>query len=328
MKQNNISVESLAADEHFQRFCLLPTDSDHRYWKAWVAQHPQHHETYLEAIDIVRQLSLQPKPEEVLGELEKFRTSISETQKPVIQLNRRRYFLQIAATFLLLITIFGLWKIFGKEDIQLLVHKTTFGETKELTLSDGSTVHLNANSKLRFPEAFTNTNQREIWLDGEAFFDVSHQKNSPFLVHTTQGDVQVLGTSFNVSQRQDDFEVTLVTGKVRLQLPNDTKVNLKPGEQANIVKQTVDIQKIDTQAVAAWRNNQMNFKNVSIQRIITQIENDFGWSIQVNNKDLLKRKINAQIPENNPTLLFEALTAIYDLNIEKIAEGKYLIKKQ
>lgn len=328
MNQDNISVESLAADEDFQRFCLMPTDDDRRYWATWLTEHPQHHDTYVKAIALVRQLSLQAKPEEVLEELEKFRTSVSQTRKPVIQLNRRRYFLQIAAAFLLLITTFGLWKMFGQKDIELLIHKTTFGETKELTLSDGSTVHLNANSQLRFPKAFTNTNQREIWLDGEAFFEVSHQNGKPFLVHTTQGDVQVLGTSFNVSQRQHDFEVTLVTGKVRLELSNNTKINLQPGEQANISKQNVDIQTIDTQAVAAWRNNQMNFKNVSIQRIITQIENDFGWSIQVKNKALLKRKINAQIPENNPSLLFEALTAIYDLKIEKITEGKYLIKKQ
>lgn len=325
MNQNNISVESLTADEHFQRFCLVPTDSDRRYWETWVVQNTQHHGAYLEAMDLVRNLGLQPNSEEILGELEKLRMGIKETQQPVVQINRRRSLLGIAAVFLMLIMAVSLWKNSKKQEVEMLTAQTVFGKIKTIALSDGSEVILNANSELRFAKELAVTGKREVWLDGEAFFKVAHQNELPFIVHTQKGNVRVLGTSFNVSQRQTDFEVTLVEGKVQLQLPNHTKVNLQPGEQAQVSNQTIDVIKVDTETTAAWRTNQMNFKNVPISRIITQVENDFGWSIQVENKTLLKRKVNAQIPENNPSLLFEALTAIYDLKIEKVADGKYLI---
>ncbi len=326
MNKNNISVESLAADEHFQRFCLAPNDSDRRYWENWVVQNTQHHVAYLEAMNLVRNLGLQPNSEEILGELEKLRVGIKETQKPVVQIDSRRSLLRMAAVFLVLMMAVGLWKHFDKQEVEMLAYETAYGKTKEIALSDGSHVILNANSKLQVIKELATTGKREIWLDGEAFFKVAHQNGQPFIVHTQKGDVRVLGTSFNVSQRQTDFEVTLVEGKVQLQLPNDTKINLQPGEQAQVSNQTIDVIKVDTETTAAWRTNRMNFKNIPIRRIITQIENDFGWSIQVENKTLLKRKVNAQIPENNPYLLFEALTAIYDLKIEKVAEGEYIIK--
>ena len=327
MNKKNISAESLAADEHFQRFCLAPTDSDRRYWEAWVVQNKQHHTAYLEAIDLVQNLALQPTSEETLAELEKLRKGIKEAQKPAVaQTNRRRLLLSMAAAFLGLLMAVGLWKHFDNKEVEMVFHETVYGKTKKVALSDGSEVILNANSKMRLAKDLDATGMREIWLDGEAFFNVAHQNGKPFIVHTPKGDVRVLGTSFNVAQRQTDFEVTLVEGKIQLQLPNQTKINLQPGEQARISNQTVDVIKVDTDATAAWRNNQMNFKNVPISRIITQIENDFGWSIKVENKALLERKVNAQIPKNDPLLLFEALAAIYDLTIEKVADGQYIIR--
>jgi len=70
----------------------------------------------------------------------------------------------------------------------------------------------------------------------------------------------------------------------------------------------------------------MKFKNASISSVIERLKNDFGWQIEVKNKELLKRKINASIPENDPKLLLEALSQIYDLKIEKMGERQYIIR--
>ncbi|MEM1323873.1 MAG: FecR domain-containing protein [Bacteroidota bacterium] len=326
MNQNPISIESLAADERFQRFCLNPREEDRQHWENWRAQYPEHQEAFLKAQDLVRALALQPDEKETLGELARLQKQMKAPKKTPRKLNPRRLFLQIAAACLLLITAAGIWYNSQEEAINWMAHQTPFAKTQKLELPDGTSVTLNANSEVRYPEQLASNKQREVWLEGEAFFEVAHRSEQPFIVHTPQGDVRVLGTSFNVAQRKANFEVALIEGKVRLHLPNEAKVNLQPGEQANISNQTIDIIKIETAAIAAWRNNQMNFKNVSVARIIEQIEGDFGWQIEVKNEALLKRKINAQIPENNPQLLFEALTAIYDLKIREVEQGIYVIE--
>jgi len=115
---------------------------------------------------------------------------------------------------------------------ELLIGK---GEEYQLVLSDGTRVWLNSETSLKFPVQFTH-NKREVILEGEAFFEVTKNPNAPFIVKTGQMDVEVLGTSFNVSAYKDEATVqaTLVEGKVKVssQYGNASEQILKPNEQA------------------------------------------------------------------------------------------------
>jgi len=333
MNQHNISVESLAADDTFQKYCLAPEPKDVEYWDNWLAENPSHRSTFVAAKEMINNLSFQLSNEEVQAEFDFFQKQISQNNssaeptsrslQPAPRNNFRFWISRVAAVFLLAILAIGIWQWQSPELSEIA---TEFGKTNSFQLSDGSEVVLNANSKIKFSEKWNSTETREVWLDGEAFFEVKHAENQPFVVHTEKGDVEVLGTEFNVMQRSDDFNVTLVSGKVQLELPNKTKINLQPNDQFSMNKNTINHTQIDIEGVTAWRYDKMIFKNASIEKIITRLENDFGWKVKVKNAELLKRKINASIPENNPDLLLEALSAIYDLKIKKLNDKNYVIE--
>lgn len=328
MNQFNISVESLAADDSFQKYCLAPEPKDVEYWDKWLTENKEHHSIFIAAKEVVNNLSFQLSKEEVQTEFNLFQKNISSKEEkptPIIQSHRTipTWISRIAAVFLLAIMAWGIWELQSPDLSEIA---TEFGKTNSFHLSDGSEVVLNANSKIKFQEEWNSTETREVWLEGEAFFEVTHAANQPFIVHTQKGDVEVLGTEFNVMQRSDDFNVTLVSGKVQLELPNQTKINLQPKDQFRIHNQTINHTQVDVESVTAWRYNKMVFKNASIENIITRLENDFGWQVKLNNQEILKRKINASIPENNPDLLLEALSAIYDLKIKKLNDRNYVIE--
>lgn len=326
MNRKEITIESLVANDAFQKYCLAPEPQDVQFWENWLVEHPQHQADFEQAKTIVGTLSFQLPETEIQGEFEIFQQKINQpvpVQKS-LKSNRRIWLSRVAAVFLLLMMAFGAWKMWSPQPLNQV--STEFGKTKTFELSDGSQVVLNANSNLEYAADWDKNATREVWLKGEAFFEVQHTANQKFVVHTDRGDVEVLGTKFNVMQRSSDFNVTLVSGKVQLSLPNKTKINLQPNDQVRINNRTIDHHQVDVETVTAWRYNKMVFKNATIESIVVRLENDFGWEVKVQDKELLKRKINASIPENNPKLLLEALSAIYDLKIEKINEQEYVIE--
>ena len=322
------TTESLVASESFQNYCLSPNIENIQYWENWLSENPIHQETFEEAKDLVLSLSTQVTPKEIGEEFNRFQENIKKASFQKIEKRPRRKFLsvliKVAAVGLFLLSGFWAWNQFSEVPMTEII--TDFGKTKTVELPDGSIVVLNANSTLRFVENWGKQYIREVEITGEAFFEVVANKQKPFVVHTEKGDVEVLGTIFNVSQRSDQFDVTLLEGKVQISLPNQSKIILNPNEHVSINGKTIEHEKIDVESVTAWRHDKMKFKNTSISKVIERLKNDFGWNIKIENQALLKRKINASIPENNPKLLLEALSQIYDLKIEKIDETNYVIK--
>ncbi len=328
MLNKQITTESLVASESFQNYCLSPNIENIQYWENWLFENPTHQGTFEEAKDLVLSLSTQVTPKEIGEEFNRFQESIKRASFQKKEKQPRRNFLsiltKIAAVGLVLLSGFWAWNQFS--DVSMTLIATDFGKTRTIEFPDGSNVILNANSTLQFAENWGNQDIREVELTGEAFFEVVSNKEKPFVVHTQKGDVEVLGTTFNVSQRSDQFDVTLLEGKVQIALPNQSKIILNPNEQVSINGKTIEHEKIDVESVTAWRNNKMKFKNTAISSVIERLKNDFGWNIKIENQALLKRKINASIPENDPKLLLEALSQIYDLKIEKIDETNYVIR--
>src|SRR5690606_24289275 len=114
--------------------------------------------------------------------------------------------------------------------------KVPYGKRFNLILSDGTMVYLNSGTSIKYPVKFPNKGNRQVYLSGEAFFEVTENKEKPFIVATDDGmKVKVLGTSFNVKSYPEDgnIETTLIKGKVRNMEQNLSKeVDLSPSEKA------------------------------------------------------------------------------------------------
>jgi len=150
--------------------------------------------------------------------------------------------------------------------------------TYQVTLSDGTKVKLNAMSSLTYPVRFKE-NSREVTLEGEAYFDVSHSTTESFKVHTRQGVVTVMGTEFNVNTYNENLSyVTLVNGSVKVGDQKNTKI-IKPGEQATLGTPEIKIQAVDLEKFVAWNDGYFYFSNDKIETIMDQLARWYNVNI-------------------------------------------------
>lgn len=149
--------------------------------------------------------------------------------------------------------------------------ETPVGGKYQVNLPDGSKVWLNSSSSLRFPALF-NGNTREVELSGEAYFDVSKNKNKPFKVITKDQIVEVLGTQFNINSYSDEgpIKTTLIEGSVKI-IYKDKVVLLSPGQQFRPMESAAKVIKADTEEVVAWKDGYFVFKNEDIQSIMRKL---------------------------------------------------------
>lgn len=167
------------------------------------------------------------------------------------------------------------------QDITLTLH-TPRGGQYQVTLSDGTKVWLNADSRITYPRQFAK-DQRLIQLQGEAYLEVSSEAGRPFIVQTDHEKVEVLGTHFNIhSYANEDYStVTLVEGKVKVSHPNQQFEILQPGEQSKITTSSIQKEKIDISESLAWKNGEFMFNNEPLRRVMHKLARWYNIEIDI-----------------------------------------------
>lgn len=153
---------------------------------------------------------------------------------------------------------------------------TPSGGQYQVNLPDGTQVWLNAETKFSFPNHF-NAKNRCVELDGEAYFEVSKDKNHPFIVKSSKQQVEVLGTHFNINSYESSLgtKTTLLEGSVKVKGANGEKV-IAPGEQSIIYGNTIEITEVDPALAIDWKNGEFRFKNESLPSIIQKLSRWYG----------------------------------------------------
>ncbi|GAA4235667.1 hypothetical protein GCM10022291_18200 [Postechiella marina] len=168
------------------------------------------------------------------------------------------------------------------------------GKRFDVVLSDNTHVYLNAGTTLKYPVKFIKGDNREVFLTGEALFEVAKDTNHPFIVNTNDINVRVLGTTFNVSSYPEELttKTVLVEGSVRLHKEDDyNKDNstlLKPGQLAlaNRKANNLIIENVDVSLYTSWINGTLSFKHEPFKNIIKKLERQFNVVITNNNLEL------------------------------------------
>jgi ferric-dicitrate binding protein FerR (iron transport regulator) len=195
------------------------------------------------------------------------------------------------------------------------------GQRAELTLVDGTKVWLNALTTFTFPNRFTATS-REVYLDGEAYFEVSRDAAKPFAVHTKPYEIRVLGTEFNVSAYQNKngrFETSLIKGSVEIISPDHTQtVKLSPGDHAYEKDNRLVTGAIPDYNRFLWKKGIICFENERIEDILTQLQ--LYYDIEIRND-------NASVKDMRYTGKFRTKDGIeHVLNVLKIPTGLHYNK--
>jgi transmembrane sensor len=165
-----------------------------------------------------------------------------------------------------------------------------------LRLPDGSTVLLNEGSKLEYPTTFDG-NTREVYLQGEGFFDIQHDPSKPFLVKTADVTTTVLGTAFNIRAFPSDRHITVTVTRGKVKVSKDKKVLgvITHDQQLTVERQTAVIHQanVNSKETTGWMERDIHFNDVTMEDAVAELSNRFGVQIQLNNDQLRLCKFTA-----------------------------------
>ena len=182
--------------------------------------------------------------------------------------------------------------------------KVPYGKRFDIILSDNSKVYLNSGTILRYPVKFLDNQIREVFLEGEAFFEVSEDKKNIFRVNSNRINVEVYGTKFNFKNYPEDYvsDVVLVNGSVGISnSENKSITKLSPGFKGSVDKENfkVDKVKINTKIYTSWIDGQVIFRGESFNQIIKKLERLYNVTIINNNEEISEELFNASIDTEN-----------------------------
>lgn len=326
----------------------------------WVAEDPDHRE-YFEAIKKVWKViprhdmdvdfehewqristRLGIDPEEEKEEHVDARLPNNSTQTPHI--SPFKQLLRVAAVILIIALPAYYFASFDNNSevtptqVEMAMQKfeTPRGESASMELSDGSKITLNSMSSVRFPKEFKE-DRREIYLEGEAFFTVSHNENVPFVVHSNGVEVKVLGTEFNVDAYKEDeaVEVVVRDGKVsvkqnkpasqedKTQFADNTE---KPANEVILTKGQRTLVKagefpttpenVGLRPYLAWVNGEMVFEGTPMSDVITRLGRVYDLNFQVQDSTLLSKRLKASFKRETPKKVLGIIAFSLGINYE------------
>ena len=307
--------EQFAADEYFQQWVLQPDSDNDSFWESYILLHPLQRESIAQARLLVSALAANDYGFTPLTVSERaaikediFRSlSLPAKDDAPIRLHPARTHTWrsfSAAAALLAIIIIPAWLLLrskpGAESdhtkFAALTITTGPSEIKRITLEDSTLVILNANSSLQYDNA-----SREVRITGNAYLKVRKDAgHTPFLVHTRSLAITVLGTELNVNDRSTTTEVTLTSGKIKVQrsAANTAAAYLQPGDKIkwDSAASAFAISRMDPQLYAAWTEGKWNFRQTTLEDITSLLSAYYGVEILFRNETSRHARIDAVIP--------------------------------
>ncbi|OGU65409.1 MAG: hypothetical protein A2499_04075 [Stygiobacter sp. RIFOXYC12_FULL_38_8] len=262
--------------------------------------------------------------------------------KPERTANRFRInpmILRIAATVLIMVSVAGGYLYYthfskAKVDETIWQEKTTaLGEKAIIMLLDGSIVTLNADSKFRYPQHFEGR-QREVFLEGEAFFEVSKDSAKPFIVHSNNLATTVLGTKFNIKAFAGDenIEVSLVEGKVKVSnvnaVGNEDIIILKPNQQFVYYKEAAisSVEVFEPQKETGWIENNLKYDDEPLSKIFVELERTYGVKFVLADKSAGNKKLTVNFKNDSFRTVSEVIKKLTGLNYKTTKENNRITK--
>lgn len=320
------TIEDFLLDESFVTW-VNRSDSATKvgFWDSFLTEYPSQRANMREAQRILSNLSFNAtgRPPEVVAQIkENIDAQVGYHSQVHIpkKVNAWRWSMAAAVALLLVsITIY----VLRTPNEQYQVATTNYGETEKVVLPDGTQVVLNANSKLRYSIVGKRSASREVWLEGEAFFSVTHTvDNKKFLVHTSNLTVEVLGTEFNVNDRRGKTSVVLSSGKVKLAIPSQvdtSSVIMQPGERVQYTEKQITQEIVNTEVYTVWQNRQLLFDRTTLQEIAEILEDQYGYEVIITSQALSQREISATeaIDVDDFDVLLEVVAKMYQIKLIK-----------
>lgn len=261
--------------------------------------------------------------------------SIQASEPKVIVMRPRRhiwrYVAGAAAVLAICFTLYLKWPASQNRryPAQLTELNTPSGQQKQITLADGSKVWINSNSRLSYPEQFTGKT-REVYLSGEAYFDIQHDANKPFIIHTGKVVTTVLGTAFDIKEDKisHTIEVTVTRGKVSVADGNKQLGILTPNQQIsfNLLNSKATQTEVDAEQVIAWQKNELHFEDITFSEAASQLQQRFNVKINFSNDKVKNcRFTGTSLQGEKLDKILKVICAFNNATYQTKADGSILI---
>jgi transmembrane sensor len=305
----------------------------------WIEEHPDNLTQFSDTIHILEAAKASLKrPDNAAQTWAKISTHITQSQIPVVVRPIKRKWLAYAASVLVVCAAgwFSYKNIFYKTTADAFaVVSNPNGKRSKLTLPDGSIAYLAGGSTLKYTKNFGG-DKRELSLNGEAFFDVVHRVDKPFVVKSGEISTVVLGTSFNVKAygADDRVIITVNTGKVGVMANVNGKSQLvkylTPDDQININTQTglFAFNKTNAADMSAWISNNLIFYNTSLKDIASVMERQYGVKIDFTEPELSSVRLTTRLMNLPLEQAMDNLTALSGLGLYAKRKTSIYIKHQ
>jgi ferric-dicitrate binding protein FerR (iron transport regulator) len=349
------SLENLLSDASFIGWIRgEATPIENVKWEEWLKKDPIHQEFVGEVKDILLAVE---KDEVSLPEIyvewqkleqnldqEENQSTMNRAHKNLHLLNKGRA--TVISVLFIIVVFVGAFFLYSYQSLETSdtvatsiakvkqEYRTGYGEKATFRLSDNSTIVLNANSSIQFSSAIEGEfSTTDVWLDGEALFDITHLEGDDrriFTVHTNDGDLRVLGTRFVVNTTGNETRAVLEEGKIEVRLANqqinqENGYNLQPGEMALFSSESerVTLKKVNTRIFTSWKDDTWFFENTPLRDVAQRIEDTFGIDVKMQ-EELGARKLSGSIKSTNLEVIKEALAKILDVDIKQKDEVLFI----
>jgi transmembrane sensor len=252
-------------------------------------------------------------------EWQKLQMAINKGNDTPIKLNTISSYWKVAAAIsFFIISSFLLYLIYFRT--VNIVQETASNKTVQLMLPDSSKVWLNEKTRLTYRSDFSNA--REVNLTGEAFFEVRPNPSKPFLIKTSEAQIKVLGTSFNVRayDQETRTEVYVVTGKVKFAAVDKDNDVILPAGSRGVLNNTNHTFVTGTEKIlniTAWKNKELVFQKTPLREVLKSVRSYFKTDIQVKNEAVLNCRFTSSFKDPTLPEVIEAISLSLNLKVDK-----------
>ncbi|MEK6477413.1 FecR domain-containing protein [Catalinimonas sp. 4WD22] len=344
MKYEYFHVNDFVTDHFFQQWVRSPDEFTNNFWEQWLRDHPDKRDIIQQARVMVKSMEIeevqysesdfQEVKHNIKAQLFNDRaqpfSKKNNTFSPSTHLKWVKLAAVVSGLILLSVVLLQQWLP------QTETYSTGNGEQREVALPDGSQVFLNANTTLEIAENWNEC--REVWLDGEAYFEVAKKKKAhseeefrKFTVHAQEIDIEVLGTSFNVFDRRNVTLVILQEGVVELKKKQaqEPGLRMEPGELVSYSNhdQSFERKRANIRTNLGWKNGKHTFEATPLRAIGLIIEDIYGLEVRLASEELGRRRFSASVTFGELDVLLNLIAESMQINIEH-QDGVITISKK
>jgi len=337
MNYKRFTVTDFISDEYFQNWIIEPDERTNEFWNKWLDKNPDKRNAVQEAREVLLNIKFKedfPTAEQIHQALSENLSKIDLADEEygegakVARINRFTKLRRIAAVFTGVLLIGAAAFYFNWKNAVVRI-ATNYGEIKSITLPDSTSVILNAHSSVVYLKHWTGRQPRKVTLQGEAFFKVKHlnknkaeiKESERFIVSTSDLSVEVLGTTFDVRNRNGQTKVILETGKVRVAFnnPKQKDVTMLPGDMIAYQPLTNELYRSVTDPLleTSWIEKKLILNNATVNTIVQYLKDNYGYQVVLTDTAIGNKKMEGTLLLDNFQDILFVLSTSLDIKIEK-----------